>query len=1090
MLKLNKINSSYQINYYNFMKSEMDNESIKVSIKEGPSTIEDNRSLSRKDKDSSKTQTIHKEEIKHNFEDNSHLVVSFSSRRKTKYQKGNMKEISLRTMPNPALLKASFEEALKIHHDKITLENLIIAMNKPSLERTTLDISVIIRYINDTDLARKFRTDRLEETSLYKIIYFCSMYINYKFIRKGKILFRIGDVGDKFFIIFSGQLSIMKPIIEQTIMSPIEYLNLVKKIYKQEESYILKLIVNENYPIYPVDIKDLEEIDEIIFRIKYRQILMTSPSIDAVKNIFEDYDRDPFLYGLDLEKLIEFDNSTNPNDKKNISDILQKQLVNVFKPGNRYHNQIDFYRYITNEYSKKSVTIYKYSHFMYLKEGNSFGDYAIDSSKFRTATIRAEKDTHLGYIELEVYKEYVQIEKQRSKLKEISFLSENFFFKTIKKLVFQKRYFPLFIYEECYKGDILFRETNLSNNIFFIKEGEVELTINRNVLELSQITKSLINLNIFHNENCEIYELKNEPNNFIDDLLKKKLNKLFFYGSKELLGLEEFFYDLNHLYSVKVTSDKVKLYKIDYTNMLKILEDEKECYPVMETMATQKMSRLIERLCQVQNISLRMLDTNNDENKQENLDNLFLKKQTEDEENIKHIEKSKIKITNTEVNKKAFRKIFDNKKKINEKLIIPNNTGLFSKLKFDVFNNSFNLSNILGVLIEGKHMVNHLTEDENNSKKKLSKLILSQKIHNQNEQVLKSIPLGEKICSSDNLSVKDSLLSSPVKDNYSTPKVTNKKVNFGFNLNFQNLENIVKNKDSSRSTNLLSKYSNSPKSNTTRVNTHHNSKIIQEHPYSQRDKNETDNIFNVENKIIKKLKRDISKFNLTSVQNHNNKLEIQNPYNILPLRKIEKTNKIINEKHEPNVEEKIIKLNENSFSNQENENQTQNKMNEIPPISSYKLNLLKSNKEKSFADKLKIRLSFINTSKAETDRNFTDFYKSVLTENLTSCNVSKNSVAYVDLSSYYSNQPLKTQKSYNKLNGIKSLKNNISPKNVFTPQKTTYLKQKIFYEQHKDLSVDKTVKSENFDKSPEKNSKNIYYIPSIKSLKFHLKSNT
>ena len=117
-------------------------------------------------------------------------------------------------------------------------------------------------------------------------------------MRKDTILFRIGDIGDKFFIIFSGKLNIMKPMEEQVLMKAEEYLYFLKKMYDEDEAHIVKMTINENQQLFPVDIKDIQNIEEIVFRIKYRKLLMNNPNLDAVINIFEEYERD---IGVEIE---------------------------------------------------------------------------------------------------------------------------------------------------------------------------------------------------------------------------------------------------------------------------------------------------------------------------------------------------------------------------------------------------------------------------------------------------------------------------------------------------------------------------------------------------------------------------------------------------------------------------------------------------------------------------------------------------------------------------------------------------------------------------------------------------------------------
>jgi CRP-like cAMP-binding protein len=479
-------------------------------------------------------------------------------------------------------------------------------LKKKPGDRIPRDLAIIQKCLEKTDLANKFLEDKIDENNLGRMLYFCSMYMGYHLLKSSHVLFRVGDKGDKFYIILKGKVNILKHASKTEKLTAVEYYNYLKDLRDKNEKYMIKLSLSANSEVYPFSYKDIEEIEDIVFKIKYRKTLLLEPNnVENIRKVFEDTSRDPKNYDLDLNELHLL---RRESKKDSYSSHIQRQ-ISIISEGSDFR-KLEKYRYIENELDKRQVTLFYYYPFMEKVSGHYFGDFALDKNINRSGTIVAETDTHLGYFDVEVYNEYLALEKQRLTLKEISFLADNYFFTPIQKKIFEKRFFNHFIYEEHYRGERIINENEEIQFIYFIKEGEVELTINKSTLELHKLVKYLQNLNIIDDGGIKEYQLKNEPKNFTNELMKKRSTKMFIYGSKEIIGAEEFFYGINSLFDVKVFTDKVKMYKVEVKNVLKILHDENDCYGKLEFIAKSKMKTVIRRLIDVKNVSLSMIDKN------------------------------------------------------------------------------------------------------------------------------------------------------------------------------------------------------------------------------------------------------------------------------------------------------------------------------------------------------------------------------------------------------------------------------------------------------------------------------------------------
>ncbi len=110
----------------------------------------------------------------------------------------------------------------------------------------------------------------------------------------------------------------------------------------------------------------------------------------------------------------------------------------------------------------------------------------------RTATIQANKDTYLCYIYSDHYRDYILAEKQKLKIKEIKFFVECFLYNLISIPIFEKKCFSNFTYHELFRNETLYFEDDSLDYLYFIKEGEIELSLNKNLLELHVLIKTLI----------------------------------------------------------------------------------------------------------------------------------------------------------------------------------------------------------------------------------------------------------------------------------------------------------------------------------------------------------------------------------------------------------------------------------------------------------------------------------------------------------------------------------------------------------------------------------------------------------------------
>lgn len=258
---------------------------------------------------------------------------------------------------------------------------------------------------------------------------------------------------------------------------------------------------------------------------------------------------------------------------------------------------------------KFNFMIFSYKEYSCLTSDQLIGNIM---NPFCTETAKAETDLHLGILEKKIYFDFLTEERLKLNNREILFLHENFFFNPIKKSVFETRYFKELIVEEFPRGCEIFRENSEVNEIFIIKDGSIELTIRKNLLDLHNLAKNLSALDESvknFTKKFNEFELSSQPRNYIEKLIKKSNFLIFKFCSKEIMGIEDYFYNVNHSYTATVVSKKAKVYRLCVNKLNELLNDEPKCQNEFKRLAFTRMTLLLERLYSIKNSSLEFIDS-------------------------------------------------------------------------------------------------------------------------------------------------------------------------------------------------------------------------------------------------------------------------------------------------------------------------------------------------------------------------------------------------------------------------------------------------------------------------------------------------
>ena len=509
-------------------------------------------------------------------------------------------------------------------------------------------ISTVSRFLKNTRLIKRlsedYQNDKKYSTSSLCVI--CAKRLSYEKFPENHILFKIGDVGDKFYFVLYGKLSVLKlKEIKDCYMTYREYFAYICFLKELNEDYIINEVLRKNYEIFQVsDYNEFLQVYNVYFakalksklnENNFRGVEDLQDFFNKFHRTFEEFQIDEnTLKNLWLRKSKQFPNSTN--------DWIN-YIITQTKPSIRDSMFFDQFQYLLTSYVKRSFTCIIYEHFLSFGSGDFFGDFALDSTeRKRTATIRCESECILASLTDQEYLSMIAPKRKDDKQKDIAFLFNNFFFKEINIHIFEKNYFHLFIPQYMKMNHILYEEGTKPKELYLLNEGSLQLTIICSVIDLHNIIKFLYDkitkiksyLDIPINPKkylpkdklIEIKKLTIDPElnsivkqsqQFILDMFKVKTYDISIISGKVALGIEELFLDLPYLNTVKVYSSKATLYKLDKEKMEDMIKEEKACLSSLMKLCVQKVISLMERLTHIKRNAIQMALHNSKLDKQQ-----------------------------------------------------------------------------------------------------------------------------------------------------------------------------------------------------------------------------------------------------------------------------------------------------------------------------------------------------------------------------------------------------------------------------------------------------------------------------------------
>ena len=493
--------------------------------------------------------------------------------------------------------------------ENINILEVIQKFKIPPENRTVEDLYITKNFLLQTKLlehyTKEFNNDR---RMLGNLTTFFGLEFRYQKFQKDEAIYKINDFADNFYLILLGKVETFKIEPKLVNITGYDYFCYIMNLKKNNEMHRYKLTIEENADIFRISNEE-EDLLPYFFLSFVLEDIKEGKKINFIK-ILDIINMKPKDLGL-IETKIIF------NDY-----ILEKEKRIIKKIANYSKDKINEYNFINNKIVKRNLKLYEYVKNKTIDSLNFFGDECIESGSPRKETAICAETTELIYIMNKLYINNIIPKKSIALERKTAFLGKNYLFNKIAPKKFVRRYFNLFILETYNKGDVLFKENENLEYVFFIKEGNINLLTSKSILELemfiNEINKKIkVVQNIFNNEensedenslNFLYNNIKSSSAELFEHIKKKEKINIFVLKESEDAGLVSYLLGIGFLVTGIVESSKALVYKIKKDDFTGILRKEKLSFYELINRVEDKLKILSKRFYEINNIKLSMTD--------------------------------------------------------------------------------------------------------------------------------------------------------------------------------------------------------------------------------------------------------------------------------------------------------------------------------------------------------------------------------------------------------------------------------------------------------------------------------------------------
>ena len=273
------------------------------------------------------------------------------------------------------------------------------------------------------------------------------------------------------------------------------------------------------------------------------------------KNDQEYYQKISYINEISHNKIL------STSEEKYIQRLDPDVLIeSIREDTNNFYDSFD----VISEQNIK-LKAYLYYEINQLFDGNIFGELALsDPNSRRSATVITKEDCYFGTLIKQVYDLSLRAAQEKLRLRNVLFFTRGPIFKGINNNVFLNKFFYTFKKITYQNGDILFKKGEERKYIIFVEKGELELSRNMTLNDITHIINLLGGIlddkyltflcNTYYQFNKYYYNFKHNI-------------KFCVLKDKEIIGLDDMTIDGKNIFDCKcVSTEKTELYELEYSS--------------------------------------------------------------------------------------------------------------------------------------------------------------------------------------------------------------------------------------------------------------------------------------------------------------------------------------------------------------------------------------------------------------------------------------------------------------------------------------------------------------------------------------------
>lgn len=373
------------------------------------------------------------------------------------------------------------------------LHLVFYALEKVS--KTKEDLLLISHYFSSIKQLRTLINHKKAIMDPLNLLSQLARKISLEYYNTNYILCRYGDFGDKFYLILKGSVSV---------------------IYKKE------YIVYMTYDEYITHLNYLISIDEICL-------------VESIINLNKKE-----ILDIEVYKLIEKYKRRKEEKRVYISpeEYINRSIPEILLAHPNQEEEKEQLK-VDDEVARHKIKLIVYSFICNLESGQTFGDIALRSGRqLRTATIIGNESCILGVMTKKTYDKLIKDAQDKLRNTNISSVLTTEIFDGINTQSLINKYFNCFREFRLNQGVMLFNQGESRNEIFFLKEGEIEITTQLSFKELTDLIKDKKGL-ISVKKEREIFE-NLYMRDFDQFMSRRKTYKILCIKEYEMIGYDEY----------------------------------------------------------------------------------------------------------------------------------------------------------------------------------------------------------------------------------------------------------------------------------------------------------------------------------------------------------------------------------------------------------------------------------------------------------------------------------------------------------------------------------------------------------------------